>query len=240
MPKGCVPTSRALEAASPRRAFRMQNFPESPSAQESIPSDRPPTASQHGAMFQLAIILDGLCRLDAGPILQSGDWPGKLRRRIFRSWKTIVASTQECSNNAISYTNWCLLAVNPATPTDSSRLVRLPDSSSMRAGSPPGVRQHRGDGSTRVLVRTVVPEMRSNKLFLWRLQACSGHSGWSANAMEKTEGLDGWHFLLPQSRLALPEGHRPARTHLFCRSWRLSLVRSCTSQGSTVITSRAT
>ena len=34
-----------------------------------------------------------------------------------------------------------------------------------------------------MLVRAVVPEMRSNKLFLPKLQAFSGHSDWSADAM---------------------------------------------------------
>ena len=62
---------------------RMQNLPETPSAQESLPSDRPPTASQHDAMLQLAVIFNGLRRLDTGPILPSGDWPGKLRRRTW-------------------------------------------------------------------------------------------------------------------------------------------------------------
>ena len=171
--------------------FRMQNLPEFPSSQESIPFNRSPTASQHDVMFQLAIVLDGLRRLDGGEILQSGDWLGKLRRQNLGSWKTIGASTRECANNATSYTNWCLLAVNPrrsshrsATPS-SSRLVRRPDSSSVRAGSP---------GSS-------IPWRRG--------QACSGENGGARDAVEQTVSVEATSFFRPLGLECKCHGKRP-------------------------------
>ena len=105
---------------------------------------------------------------------------------------------------------------------DSSRLVRRPDSSSVRAGSPLG-RQHHGNGDTRDLVRTAVRELPSNKLFLAKQQAISSHS----DQMPWKRRRSWLAFLLPQSRLALPERHRPARTH----SWSFSLIRGAAAAG---------
>ena len=150
--------------------FRMQNFPESPSALQSIPSNQPPTASQQGATFQLAIVLHGLRRLDADPILQSGDWLGKLRRRIWDLGRRSVHRHRRVTTTLPHTRRVCLQSTPAAAATDQphhpdpSRLVRRSDSSLVRAGSPPG-RQYHGNGDTRVQVRTVVPEMRPNKLF---------------------------------------------------------------------------
>ena len=113
VPKGCDLTSCAFEAASSRRQFRMQNLPETPSAQESSPSDRLPTASQHDVMLQLVIILGGLRRLDNWP--DSSKWRSarKAPETNLGQWRTSAASTQESSNKVTSCTNWFLLAVNP-------------------------------------------------------------------------------------------------------------------------------
>ena len=87
--------------------LRMQNLPESPSAQESIPSDRPPTASQRDAVLRLAIILYGLRRLDGGPDSSTWRLAQTAQETNLGSWKTIDASTQVSSKDASSYTNWC-------------------------------------------------------------------------------------------------------------------------------------
>ena len=89
----------------------MYSHPESANAQEPTPFDQP-TASQHGAMFELAFFLHGLRRQGADPILQSGDWSEKLRKRIWNLGGPIDVSVQESSNNVTSCASWCLLAAN--------------------------------------------------------------------------------------------------------------------------------
>ena len=77
MPWGCDRTSCALRAASPGQTLqRVTPFCGSQCS-------RLHTDSQHGGMVRLTIFLCGLRRKEAGPILQTGDWSRKLRRRIW-------------------------------------------------------------------------------------------------------------------------------------------------------------
>ena len=94
------------------------------------------------------------------------------------------SSSTDCADRTLSFPRTlpltrigvCLQPTPAAAATDqlhhpaSCRLVRRQDSSSVRAGSPSGRQYHR-DRSTRIMVRMVVPEMRSNKPFLSKLQA---------------------------------------------------------------------
>ena len=57
-----------------------------------------------------------------------------------------------------------------------------------------------GNGGASVLVRAVVPKMRSNNLFLSRQHVFPDHSDRCANAMVKEEELDSRHFLRPQTK----------------------------------------
>ena len=121
----------------------------------SIPRVLLPGHSQHGGMVRLTIFLHVLRRIYAGPILQTGDWSGKVPTNL-GYWRTIAASTQESFDNATSFANWCSLAGNPAAAAtdqlhhpDSSRLVRRPDSS-VQAGSPPSCQYDGNDLVTSV------------------------------------------------------------------------------------------
>ena len=60
-------------------------------------------------------------------------------------------------------------------------------------------RQYYGGGSARVLVRSVEPELLSNKLFMSRQQVFSDHSDRCANALEMEEELDSRHSLRPHT-----------------------------------------
>ena len=146
------------EAASPRRAIQNAKPSLSPQVSKSpVPSDRPRTASQHGATFQLVITL-----------AHCADWT------LVRFFKVATASEssgdefgileddrcidKEFSNIASSCTSWSSLAAHPrrrvhrsVTPSCPRRLVRYLGSCSVRVG-PPSCRQNQEVASTRKLV----------------------------------------------------------------------------------------
>ena len=110
------------------------------------------------------------------------------------SLRTTDASTQESSNNDTSCTSWFSFAAHTrrrahksATPS-CPRPIGVPSRQSPAAslGLLP-VLHTRGTGCACVLVKSAVPETRSNMLFWSRQQVFVGHSGWCANAMEKNE-----------------------------------------------------
>ena len=133
------------------------------------------------------------------------------------------------------------LTVTSTTPaTNCSCLVLTPaPCCSLEVGSPPGS-PHCRNGSACVLVRSVVPKMRSNRLFLSRQQVFVRHSDGCANAMEKEE-LDSRHCLRPHRkgdrsallRRALGSG-RKTTTRLLQTRCRFSRVFWCRNSSSPI------
>ena len=124
------------------RQFSEQNLSVALSAPESVLHVLLSRHSQHGDMVRPTLLLYGLRRMDAGPILRTGDWSGKLRRRMWdiggRSLHRHrgLSSTLPPSRTGV---RWQPTPAAAATDQlhcpDSSRLVRRPNSA-VGQGSP--------------------------------------------------------------------------------------------------------
>ena len=184
------------------------------SAPESIPYVRLPWHSQHGGMVRLTIILYGLRRSDAGPIVQTGDWSGKVWRRIWDFEGRSLHRHQGSFNNAASCTDWCSLAVNPPPqqPQISHTILTQADWCAVRtlarwrAGSRPRC-EYLGGGCARDLVRSGQHRSRRNAV-----SAAFSFGGTHLHpSLVSAPAKPVWEFPL-QNRLALPE--RPEHTIL--------------------------
>ena len=131
--------------------FRMQYFPVTSSAQESISSDRPPTTSEHGAVSQLSIILESadwtparFFKLATGPE-SSVDQFGILENARCIDIGGLPTTIPPALIGVCLQSTPAAAATDQLHYPDSSRLVRRPGSGSVRAGSPIGC-PHCGSG----------------------------------------------------------------------------------------------
>ena len=138
-----------------------------------------PRHSQYGGMVRLIIFLEGLRRMEAGPILQTCDWAGQLRRRIWDVGGRSLHRHKCISTTLLPSRTGVRLQPTPAAASsgllyypDSSRPLRRPESSSVRTGSLPGC-QFYGNGRLRDLVRSVALAITHRPSQPWPCLSCN-------------------------------------------------------------------
>ena len=168
------------------------------------------TASQHDPVLQLVIFL-GCANWTTARFFKVVTGPESSRDEFGSS------DDDRCVDTGVFQQRYlparigvCLQSTPPAAATDqlhhpdSSRLVRRPGSSSMRAGSPSGS-PHSGSGSAGVPARSVAPKLRSNKAvfikvtsFSWPLELVGkclgkGGAGQQTLSVASQEGSSEYH-----------------------------------------------